>query len=272
MKSPFLLNFFLLSGVSHLADSILVGAGSDKPSPSLSNQQFNFIRDKLKIELKKNEDFSSQLEELRNTPACRNSIDPSECARNQDDYQIIKEKLSRAVVSNLIRGAINRQGVGENAALNDFNQNIQEILGQGQNTVNNTGSIFGGNLTAEEFERQKFIADIITPVNAALIKLARGLGLAKKQAYQSVEPFLPAPVKYVFDKNNQKRVANTAELWRIVFSGGLTVSLGIRDLFRVIYYFNDWVDDPVAFDIFNALFNFGYRQKIPEDGVLESLG
>ena len=45
--------------------------------------------------------------------------------------------------------------------------------------VNNTGSIFGGNLTAEEFERQKFIADIITPVNAALIKLARGLGLGK---------------------------------------------------------------------------------------------
>ena len=39
MKSPFLLNFFLLSGVSHLADSILVGAGSDKPSPSLTNQQ-----------------------------------------------------------------------------------------------------------------------------------------------------------------------------------------------------------------------------------------
>ena len=42
---------------------------------------------------------------------------------------------------------------------------------------------------------------------------------------------------------------------------------GIRDLFRVLYYFNDWVDDPITFDLFDALFNFGYRQKIPEDGI-----
>jgi len=271
MRSPFIHIFFLLAAVSQEADSILVGGGSDKPSPSLTKQQFKFIRDKLKIELNKNEDFSSQLEDLKYTPQCRNSIDPSECAKTQDDYQIIKDKLSRAVVRNLIKGAINRQGTGENAALVDFNQNLQEILEQGQG-VNETISVFGGNVTAEEFERQKFLADIITPVNAALIHLARSLGLAKQQAYKQVEPYLLPQVKYLFDKNNQRQVANTAELWRIVFSGGLTMSLGIRDLFRVIYYFNDWVDDPVAFDIFNALFNFGYRQKIREDGVLESLG
>ena len=37
---------------------------------------------------------------------------------------------------------------------------------------------------------------------------------------------------------------------------------GIRDLFRVIYYFNIWVDDPITFDLFDALFNFGYRNDL----------
>ena len=49
--------------------------------------------------------------------------------------------------------------------------------------------------------------------------------------------------------------SNSADLQMFFFQG-------IRDLFRVIYYFNIWVDDPITFDLFDALFNFGYRNDL----------
>lgn len=291
MTPPVWLNFLLLAVVSLIASS----------SSALTKKQINFIREKLKIELKKHEEFSSQLEDLTSISDCRNSIDPVGCIKNQDSYQNIKNRLSSSITKNVIfpgeyqggrsdlknqdsdssdwnavnnngadnevrRNSIDRQD-GENAAGQEFTQLQIQLEETNQAGANETRFIFGGNLTAEEFERQKFLTYFIGPIKAYVIQVAREIGLAKKGAYQKIEPYLFEQVKYLFDKNNQKTVANTAELMRIIFNGGLSISLGIRDLFRVIYYFNDWVDDPITFDLFDALFNFGYRQNIPEGGV-----
>lgn len=274
-------NFLLL----HVA-----AAGLASSANLLTDKQLDFLREKLKIELKKHDKFSQELENLGSLEDCRNSIDPVDCIKGQESYQNIKNSLSSAITKNLVyrdnpsdiqtessnwiwknsknnirRNNIDRQF--ESDSLQDFNQLQQALEQTNQAGANETRFIFGANLTEEEFERQKFLQDFLGPIKESIISIAREIGLAKKSAYQSIEPYLLDQVKYFFDKENQRNVASIAEYSRIIFNGGLTVSLGIRDLFRVLYYFNDWVDDPITFDLFDALFNFGYRQNIPEEGI-----
>lgn len=280
-------NFLLLA----VATTGLAGSAN-----LLTDKQLDFLREKLKIELKKHDKFSQELENLSSLEDCRNSINPVDCIKGQESYQNIKNSLSSAITKNLLysrgrydanniqtessnwiwknsknnnrRNDIDRQAeAGESDSLQEFNQQQQALEQTNQAGANETRFIFGADLTEEEFQRQKFLQDFLGPIKESIISIAREIGLVKKSAYQTIEPYLFDQVKYFFDKENQRNVASVAEYSRIIFNGGLTVSLGIRDLFRVLYYFNDWVDDPITFDLFDALFNFGYRQKIPEDGI-----
>jgi len=96
----------------------------------------------------------------------------------------------------------------------------------------------------------RFFDDQLNVVTDAIGGVFTQIGFAGQGIFMAIESILPMPARALLDSNLKRTAANMLEYARIAMQGYINIVRTVRDLFRVFYYFGEFIADPENFDVF----------------------
>jgi len=109
---------------------------------------------------------------------------------------------------------------------------------------------------------ERFLDEQLGFVTTAIGDIITQIGFGKQGIFRAIEGFLPMQVRALLDRNIKRTAANWFEYMRIAMQGYINIVRQVRDIFRIFYYFGEFIDDPANFDVFKTFTVLGYNNLI----------